>query len=679
MKNLSILLFLALSISAYSQEPCSFDAVNKKVEITQTEKVIQQFLNSTRLNKASTHDTLTIPVVVHVIHNGGNENISEAQIESQIQILNEDFGKMTGTNGEGLGVDTRLRFCLAKIDPNGNCANGIVRLKSDLTIHDAGERAMLKQLSFWDNKKYLNFYVVRTITNGSGGYSSFPGGPDDADGIVVRANLFGNIGTAGSGLGRTATHEIGHWSGVYHTFQNGCGTDTCTDGDYVCDTPPVEEPSYTCDSINTCSNDIPNRKNMVENYMDYTPDECQSTFTSGQAARMHATMDTIRTQIWTQENLVATGCDAGYSPPFVCPVVADFVTLSTNICDGNSIYFMDRSLNSATSWKWTFEGGYPATSIEQNPTVSYNDIGVFKVKLVASDAQFTDSIERTAYITVASPGKGDWLSFGENFDLGVIPEPSVKIENPDSGITWVLDSNASTSGKYSIRIDNLTNEIYGSADDIVLPPLNLKVAHPDSDVVMTYNWAWAKTNETFSDEMSVLLSTDCGITYKRIFYRTDAALATGATQTSVYIPEASEWKSANINLQNYRDEEFVLIRIQNVPDGGNYLYIDDIYVGDGTKARTSIDNSANLHLDISLYPNPTSNSASLTVNLLQISVAEISISDLQGRFITSFTKTIPSGSSNVLLNTELLPAGVFLVTAKIGEASKTLRLVKIDY
>ena len=111
---------------------------NNKKSLLETEQKIQAAIQkkfTESFNKASSHGIYIIPVVIHIIHDGGTENISEAQVQSQIQILNEDFGKLPGTNGDGNGVDTEVRFCLAKKDPNGNCTNGIVRIKSSLTNH----------------------------------------------------------------------------------------------------------------------------------------------------------------------------------------------------------------------------------------------------------------------------------------------------------------------------------------------------------------------------------------------------------------------------------------------------------------------------------------------------------------------------------------------------------------
>lgn len=666
---ISLIVYYSLSnIIAQNTTPCYFDQYSSEKIAIETEQKIQAAIykkSLTTYKTSSSDDIRTIPVVVHIIHDSGSENISQAQIESQIQILNEDYGKITGTNGDGNGVDTKVQFCLAKIDHNGNCTNGIVRIKSLLTNHQTYQRALLKELSFWDNDRYLNIYIVKSINGNVGGYSSFPGGPAEEDGVVVRHNLFGNIGTASSSLGRTTTHELGHWFGLYHTFNNGCGTDTCLDGDYVCDTPPQELPSYNCNTLNTCSNDLPDVNDQKENYMSYTPDACKNIFTNGQKLRIQATLDTFRTEIWSASNLITTGCDSTYITPSSCSVVADFVTLSTKVCNGNSIYFIDKSLNNPTNWQWTFQGGIPYTSNSQNPNVTYDLFGIYSVKLKVWDSTSSDSVEFTDYITVSLPGKGNALSFEENFDVGIYPPSTLTINNPDGGVTWELDSLASVSGKYSLKINNLINTNYGSSDELILPYFDFATAHPDSDVYMSFKWAYAKSDATFSDELLVLLSTDCGVNYTQIFYKTQNTLATAPTQATPFIPDPAQWKDAYISLNTYRNESYVQLKIVNVTDGGNNLYIDDIYTGDGSVATTGINEVRDYSESISLFPNPSNEYVILEYALKQNELVQVFIYSMQEQLIKSYNEGIKNKQTHrVTISTENLSQGLYFVKVK---------------
>lgn len=585
--------------------PCLFDVLHPAGTLQAAESRIGAAIrrNKTDATADSGNDIRTIPVVVHVIHNGGPENISPAQIERQIQILNEDYGKLPGSPGDGAGVDTRVRFCLAKMDPQGRCTNGIVRLKTLLTNHQPVDRATLKNLSFWDNTRYLNIYVVTSISGNVGGYSSFPYAPADEDGIVVRHNLFGDLGTAAAAGGRTTTHEVGHWFGLYHTFNGGCGQDTCADGDLVCDTPPVINPNYSCSvTANSCGNDLPNLPDQVRNYMDYTPDDCKNMFTQGQKDRITATLDTVRTFIWSPGNLLATGCDSTYVAPATCSLAADFVTLSPQVCLGGKVNFIDRSLNTATSWQWFFPGGKPTVSTLQNPSVLYDTLGIFSVTLIASNPTGSDTLFLENYIQVTAPGIGAPLPFIANFDDGVFPPAGTNIRNPDLGITWELDSLGYHSAPYSARIDNLVNINYGTRDEIELPFLDLTSAPPNSLLQMTFWYAYARSDANYSDELIVQLSKDCGVNYTNVLTKSGPALVTGPTQTTPFVPTPTQWKKAVVNLFQYKAEQNVKIRLVNVTDGGNRLYIDDIQIG--ASQMTATEEPATNNLTVRIFPNP---------------------------------------------------------------------------
>ncbi len=658
--------------------PCAFDEqtrpmISADIE-TQIQKAAQVAMFATY---QKSHDTLrTIPVVVHVIHEGGNENISDAQINSQIQVLNQDFQKLQGSPGNGGGVNTFLQFKLAKIDPKGRCTNGVVRLYSSLTRHQSYQRGLLKDLSAWDNKKYLNIYVVKSINGSVAGYASFPGGPDAEDGIVVQHNYFGNIGSAAASTGRTTTHEVGHWLGLYHTFQDGCGDDPCTSGDFVCDTPPQSLPNYECKDLNTCNNDSPDLNDQKENYMNYTPGSCQNMFTAGQAARIHGTLDSLRANIWSTENLLATGCDPLYSPPSNCPVVADFTVLNPNICIGNSVAFINKSLNAASSWQWVFEGGAPAKSSEANPEVRYDNPGSYLVQLIVGDSSGNaDTLKIEDYIVVSEPGLGADLPFIEDMESGLYPPESLTLINNDGGVTWELDSAASVSGRYSMRINNLINTNYGSADELILPALNLSVSQTVASPYLRFNFAYAKSDETYSDELLVLLSTDCGASFQQVMYKSQDALATAPTTTEYFVPDETQWKEAKVLLWRYRDEEHVILKIVNVTDGGNNLYIDDIFVGDNSNDPTGI-NAEHALLNMNLFPNPSRGQSKLSLQLNKSS-------QLQLRLLTASGKEVlyhdlgqhKAGRLSHIIDTRNLASGVYFIRVDTENFTTIRKLV----
>jgi hypothetical protein len=283
----------------------------------QTEQAIQQYMrqNSVRLRVSAESDVVRIPVVVHVIHDqaptlvGGlnNPNISEEQIKSQIQVLNEDFRRILGTNGHNtsaLGADTGIEFFLAEFDPQGKPTNGITRTQYTVknSFDPFADDALLSSLAYWPSDQYLNIWVCR-LTSGYLGIAQFPavqGVPgldalneafERTDGAIIDFRYFGRrtgaITSRIYNLGRTTTHEIGHWLGLIHTWgDTDCGTDYCDD------TPQAFGPNRTtvCTPVFSNCGGVRTR-NMIENYLDYSPDSCMSIFTRCQAERMRTILE----------------------------------------------------------------------------------------------------------------------------------------------------------------------------------------------------------------------------------------------------------------------------------------------------------------------------------------------------------------------------------------------------
>lgn len=236
-------------------------------------------------------DIISIPVVVHVLYRNSTENISVAQIQSQIDVLNEDF-RRTNPDADNVwaqAADSKIQFCMASIDPNGNTTTGITRkstTRQDWGTTDDMKRASQGGVDPWDTSQYLNMWVVPRMTSGGRtilGYAQFPGGSAATDGVVMAYNYFGRVGnvTAPFDGGRTTTHEVGHFLNLRHIWGDAnCGND------FVSDTPTHQTSNGGCPigQVSCGSTD------MVQNYMDYTNDSCMNLFTQGQADRMRATL-----------------------------------------------------------------------------------------------------------------------------------------------------------------------------------------------------------------------------------------------------------------------------------------------------------------------------------------------------------------------------------------------------
>ena len=236
--------------------------------------------------------TYHIPVVVHVIkHSDGRGNVSAAQVQNQIDILNEDFRALAGSNG-GNGTDGGIQFYLARVDPNGNPTNGITVSTNNSWYNDGG--GYWNALA-WDTNRYLNIYT--NSASGALGYvPDLPQGGivgSNSDRVVVLWSSFGLNSPIGPPFnkGRTTTHEVGHYFGLEHTFTGGCaGASNCNaNGDLICDTNPEAFPASGCPSSSTCGSSDP-----TDNYMDYSDDLCMQRFTPQQINRMRCTIENWR-------------------------------------------------------------------------------------------------------------------------------------------------------------------------------------------------------------------------------------------------------------------------------------------------------------------------------------------------------------------------------------------------
>jgi gliding motility-associated-like protein len=367
---------------------------NKK-QLNSLEILYQNHLNANQ-NKSVTPPNYILPVVVHIIHNGGSENIPDSQVENAILHLNEAYENI-GYYNPNIGVDTKIQFCLAKQDPSGNPSTGINRVQSPLTEMTMETQDLdVKDLSRWDPLRYINIWIVgkilsQSVGTGVAGYAYFPtshGG--DEDGIMNEAQYFGST-NPNSGV---HIHEMGHYLGLYHTFQGSCTNNDCmADGDRVCDTPPDQSTAQVAcnDTANTCMTDInsgfaTDQNDMFWNYMDYGNLNCYSAFTQGQADRMAFFIDNVRSSL-----LNSQGCD----DPCPTLVTIDFSASETQVLINSTVNFTNNSMNGNT-WEWSVNGD-PPFSTNFNADFNFSQTGIFWVFLTANPGdplcERTDSLK----------------------------------------------------------------------------------------------------------------------------------------------------------------------------------------------------------------------------------------------------------------------------------------------
>jgi len=310
---------------------------------------------------------LVIQVVFHVIKRAdGVGDISPALLQSQIDVLNEDFNAIMNTPGSA-GSNTKLKFVLARYTPAGAPTVGYEVVTSDVYFDDPGSggaaNAMKTALN-WDPTRYLNIYT--NDANGLLGYATFPqqSAGTSRDGVVVLWNSVGRNSPIGPpyNLGRTTTHEVGHYLGLFHTFQSGCGQTAApyTSGDLIGDTNRESQANFGCTpAASSCGGGM----NPIENYMDYSDDGCMTKFTVEQSNRVRCAIVNYRAINTEPKALFTSAVDV---------LTATFTNASTDVESPTALVY-----------NWDFGDGQKAT--DANPVHVYAASGTYQVTLEVVD------------------------------------------------------------------------------------------------------------------------------------------------------------------------------------------------------------------------------------------------------------------------------------------------------
>jgi len=505
-----------------------------------------------------------VPVVFHIMHDNGAENISDAKVHKAMRELNDDYRKNNTdladvvSSFQSIIGDANVQFRLAQIDPSGNPTTGIDRVQTIYTDDPAGQYESNIKAYRWSVSKYLNIYSCKDI-GGTGllGYSYNPTTASFSpwiDGVMIKYSALG---------GRTLTHEIGHYLNLMHPWgpSNDAGVSTnCSIDDGVSDTPNTIGTSFGCNtSQNTCSS-----LDNVQNFMDYA--SCEVMFTEGQVTRLRAALTSgtaNRNNLWTVVNLIATG---------LFESAAEFTTELTEICAGSTINFYDESYNGITSWDWSFPGGTPDSSDLKNPTITYNNPGAYNVALTVANDTGSTSTTKTAYINVSPP---TILPYSEPFNTGmdwtIIDE---------GGVPWEYSAVSYSGSGGSIRIDNFSGGTFGAVDVAMGPVIDMSVL---VSAKLNFKVAYAQQTSGDNDILKILSSNDCGNSWISgqtwINGGTGLAGSNGA-QTSSFTPaDSTQWQEfTTTNITDSALTENYRFKFEFISKGGNNIYLDEVNI-----------------------------------------------------------------------------------------------------
>jgi PKD repeat protein len=682
--------FIAVLASAgmlNAQLPCGSTEYNERmkrsnpVEVQQAEDQLKQERLDMFANQGRANATYIIPVVFHIIHDYGIENISDAQVLDQVAILNRDYAKLNADTAsiipqfQGIASAIDVEFRLATIDPEGNCTNGIDRVASKRTYNaDDGSK-----LNGWPRRNYLNIWVVNSIgASGVAGYAYYPssvtGMGMTVDGIIILHDYIGSIGTSTVGHSRALTHEVGHWLDLPHVWGSTNQPGVACGDDGIPDTPQTKGWSYCPSAAASRVCDTAIYENY-QNYMDYS--YCSRMFTHDQKLAMHAALTSNvaeRNHLWATTTLIETGT---YTvTPVTCVPRADFSGNRTMVCEGGTVTYTDNSWNGIiASRNWVFQGGSPATSTAASPVVTYNSAGVYAVSLTVSNAAGTDSITKTGYIYVG-------VSYGEVVapvvegfdDPNALNHGWIVSNSNNDGIYWHQTNATAATGTGAAVIDNYHNTA-SDVDALITPMYDLRYL---TGITLTFKTSFATQlldTGYVTEKLRVLVSTNCGQSWIQLVSKKGSTLLSGGLEPGYYIPQANDldlWKTTTVNVGSQYAQARVRFKFEwTGGQYGNEFYLDDVNItgnGVGVNELTSLSS-------FDLFPNPSQDNSTIRFSLTEREKVKITMTDLDGRVVKEISNGEFSEGEHVIpFSTADLASGMYFITVDNGSAKQVKKL-----
>ncbi len=612
--NVSILILLA-SANVLGQRTCGTVEYMNQLKNVESKTVFENWILQKQLETPTSGqeeysvDEVTIyqiPVVVHIVHNGeaagSGSNISDAQIHSQLEVLNEDFRKLNADSVnipaefKSLYSDIGFEFILAKRNPNNQATTGITRTEGSQSSWSISQNETLKLHDYWPSEDYLNIWVT-TLSGGWLGWAQYPESSSlsgleppynaSTDGVVITYNAFGSIAKDPTAnlqsrfnLGRTSTHEIGHFFGLRHIWgDGGCGVD-----DYVTDTPIADSEYYNCPSLGGTSTTC-GTQDMFMNYMDYVDDNCMNIFSLGQKERMVIVIENSPRRISLTNSL-------GLIPPNCEDLaITKFITPGAGICDNEvattieiknqGICFINETnvslfINNIEVANKDFDIDL---AVNQSTYVTFETtellvFGNLEFKAIINTVNNNlDGFEDDNTLIFTSLRAESVTKLHENFSS---PNPQWTVRTDKEVSSLVKDQSVFYSITNTAAIFNYYNGVE-SADSYVSPKLSLGAA--PSTLLFDYAYGY---KYLFNDELTVLISTDCGNNFSDVLFSSMGEnLATTTNPVAFYPSGAKDWQHIQIDISQYANQD-IIFSFTGKSAGGNQILFDNIQVVDNS-------------------------------------------------------------------------------------------------
>ncbi|MDQ3191807.1 MAG: M43 family zinc metalloprotease [Bacteroidota bacterium] len=696
-----ILIFICSPILVKAQDVCGLNQIMKELyelhpELKEGNK---KFLESNKriIQEKSGRSTnvYTIPVVFHVLHEYGAENVSDLQIQQQVERLNLDFRKKNSDTTDvvaefkNLVGDSRIEFKLASKDFQGNCTNGIDRIYT----HETRNGDDMSKFNPWPREKYLNIWIAAILNRpGVAGYAYKPTGALGSymyfvDGIMMQKDYVGLSQ-------RTLTHEVGHYLGLSHTWggtnEPGCdgtvatapcfGVDNCEDDDGIEDTPNTRGfTQCTLNNSKICDTAVVEN---IQNYMEYA--FCSRMFTIGQGEFMEATLNNntaSRDNLSTLANLIATGTDIDSMP--TCAPVADFFTNTKSVCQGSTVTFNNASWRAnVDTYSWTFADGTPAVSTVANPTVTFNTPGYKAVTLTVTNSAGTDTKTENSFIFVSTV----WADFvgthHENFETHT--NAWWQVENPgnDQG-KWEMTSWGENGSAYGLKnaISNPSPFYYarlgGKKDALISPSYDLRYMQ-GGELYFTYSCATRSiTIPGITEDLKIYFSTDCGRTWIQRKSITGINLVTAGVVDGPFTPTTqNDWKTDTISIPAGFYKENVKFKFEyTASDNSNNIYLGDVRIGGAVGIEEQLTDK---YFSLNIFPNPSKGDQNLNVSYLSKGDnIKIAITNLVGKVVYTTSENKGPGENTTIINMSdaQISSGIYFLNISDGIHNQTKKVV----
>jgi hypothetical protein len=556
--------------------------------------------------------TRIIPVVVHVVYQNQDQNISDRKVLSQLDVINRDFNLKNADTVlvpniyQSLKGNVQIQFALAKTDPQGRACSGIQRIQTNVasfTFDDRVKKTIEGGSDAWPSDRYLNIWVCN-MQSPVLGYSSFPGENPQNDGVVVDFMAFGKVEDRfrDFNLGRTLTHELGHYFNLYHIWGDQPG---CTATDSIADTPVQNNSTTGCPQHPRVS--CNNSGDLFVNFMDYTDDRCMVMFTEGQKGRMLQTVSTFRATLGThgldQPPLVngpyAIISNVKQPNLFECGTIRLTIDLFNRGSDTIKALGLQSPGFAFTIDPFAFIPPGKSSQITTSSNISQR--GFFSAEIALSHVNGVQVVDSFP-IRFSYSSSGDTALFPKTIAKENLETEKLlnwKVNNADSldDLTFEIGNESGFSeGEHSLLIRSFGSAIqtYGQVDELISPSIDF-TNQPKAVLAFDYAYLYYNNSEN-NDTLIVDYSTDCGQNFNVLKKMFGSNLRTSQRSTTqdLNASRRSDWRAIGIELPELVSK--VSFRIRFVNDGGGALWLDNLGIGTDLPGKPAV--------KFSVYPNP---------------------------------------------------------------------------